>query len=264
MRLSSLSVFSALRVALLLLKSDCSVDTVQFDAYEAVRYQTLKQALEFVPGDLSTPNTLSDLSMFRLTRDISKDYIADPNVFAGLLANPRKEIRLNLGDDFKKYMLNAAFRATVDDLVDKPLEQVWSDVEKLWLSHTKVTDISSLAGLKNLKELDLSYTQVTDISSLAGLKNLEELNLRHTQVTDISPLAGLKNLWDLDLSSSRVTVISSLAELKNLKVLYLSDTQITDISPLTAIDTLETLYLHWSPVTDISSLDHLRGLTIRQ
>ena len=110
--------------------------------------------------------------------------------FASLL----KQIRLNLGIYFRKYMVNADFRATVDGLVDNPLEQVWSDVEVLDLSNTQVSDISALAGLKNLKGLYLRNTQVSNITSLTGLKNLKNLALHGTQVTDVSSLFHLRGL----------------------------------------------------------------------
>ena len=138
MRLSSLSVFSALRAAFLVFHSDCSVDTGE---YEAARYQTMKQALEYVPVHLGAPNTLRDLSMSRLTREIAQDYIADSDVRAeydALLDNPLEQIRLNLGDDFAKYFVNPEFRATVDNLVSNPLNQIWSDVEELSLSFTQI------------------------------------------------------------------------------------------------------------------------------
>ncbi len=54
-------------------------------------------------------------------------------------------------------------------------------------SQTK--EITSLAGLQNLKILWLRNTQVVDLSPLAGLKKLEWLDLGHTQVVELSPLA---------------------------------------------------------------------------
>ena len=119
--------------------------------------------------------------------------------------------------DFSNYMLDEKFRATVDLLVDKPLDQIWSDVQ----------------------ELDLSYTQLKDISQLAVLKNLQQLSLAATQVQDISPLVGLKNLRVLDLSHTPLKDISLLAELENLNYLFLFGSQVFDIGPLDGLKNLQ-------------------------
>ena len=83
------------------------------------------------------------------------------------------------------------------------LHQVWGDlvaafeeasVSALNLDGAAVTELSPLAGLKNLQYLYLRGTAVSDVSPLAGLKNLRNLDLDGTAVSDVSPLAGLKNL----------------------------------------------------------------------
>jgi internalin A len=51
-----------------------------------------------------------------------------------------------------------------------------------------VSDLTPLAGLPNLQQLDLRYTQVSDLTPLAGLPNLQQLDLMNTQVTNIKPI----------------------------------------------------------------------------
>ncbi|MEZ4684028.1 MAG: leucine-rich repeat domain-containing protein [Caldilineaceae bacterium] len=89
----------------------------------------------------------------------------------------------------------------------------------LYLSSTQVSDVSALAGLTNLQQLDLSYTQVSDVSALAGLTNLQQLDLSYTQVSDVSALAGLTNLQQLDLINTQVSDITPLHELTTLKIM---------------------------------------------
>ena len=57
----------------------------------------------------------------------------------------------------------------------------------------------------SVREVDLRGTPVTDLSPLAGLKNLDLLYLRNTQVSDLSPLAELKNLKWLLLGNMSVS-----------------------------------------------------------
>ena len=214
---------SALHAALMLLQCDCSVDKSRI-----LPDDVLTSVLENIPEDLNIFAASKPLSQFRraallpLNKEQSRRYIANEDGFQDVViasrANPRKQVRLNLGEDFRKYMVDAEFRATVNDLVENDLEQVWSDVERLNLTGAQVADIGPLAGLKNLKQLGLAGTQVFNITPLAGLKNLEVLNLSFTQVTDVSPLAGLEKLSWLKLSPTQVTNTSSLSHLRGLVI----------------------------------------------
>ena len=62
--------------------------------------------------------------------------------------------------------------------------------------------------------------QISDVSPLANLKNLTELNISSSYVSDVSPLTGLKNLTILNISSSYVSDVSPLTGLKNLKIYH--------------------------------------------
>ena len=53
--------------------------------------------------------------------------------------------------------------------------------------------------LTEVTQLDIAEYQLTDISSLAALKNLQTLYLDNNQLMDISPLMGLTQLKSLSL-----------------------------------------------------------------
>ncbi|MFC6290338.1 MucBP domain-containing protein [Levilactobacillus angrenensis] len=55
-----------------------------------------------------------------------------------------------------------------------------------------ITDISPLAGLKKLEDVDLSGNRISDLTPLAGLTNIKDLDLTYNQITDFSVLAGRK------------------------------------------------------------------------
>ena len=230
----------------------------------------INSILEYVPENLeifvASNNLLERRSaaLLPLNEETTRRYIANEDGFQDQVNrtrdNPRKQVRLNLGENFREYIINPEFRANIDNLVDNPLEQIYSDVEELNLAQTQVADISPLAGLKNLKLLYLFGTQVTDISALAGLENLQSLCLSYTRVTNLSPLAGLKNLRWLTLERAQVSDISPLAGLENLEYLCLSYTQVTDIGPLGELVNLRYLYLFFTQVSDISRLAGLNKL----
>ena len=100
------------------------------------------------------------------------------------------------------------------------------DLEKvtyLDLRYNELTDVSPLAGLKQLKELNLEETQLTDkhLKHLGGLTRLETLWLLNNNLTDLSALAGLTQLTYLNVNDNELTDVSALAGLKQLKLLDL-------------------------------------------
>ena len=64
-----------------------------------------------------------------------------------------------------------------------------NSLEKLFIVHTKVTDLSPLQGLR-LKWLDVGGCNVGTIAPLRGMP-LEQLVLGGTVVSDLSPLVGM-------------------------------------------------------------------------
>lgn len=73
-------------------------------------------------------------------------------------------------------------------------EKKLSKRQILDLSAHKISDLSPLAKLTNLKELYLSYNQISDLSPLARLTNLNFLFLESNQIKDLSPLSRLTHL----------------------------------------------------------------------
>ena len=139
--------------------------------------------------------------------------------------------------------------------------QVFTKLEDLYLSNTRVSDVSPLAKLPNLYTLYLSGTKVSDASltSVAELTGLRALYLKNTRVSDVSPLAKLKRLYYLDLSNTKVS-LSAVSKLSSLGALDLSNTQVSDVSPLAKLTNLQHLYLSSTQVSDISALAKLANL----
>ena len=172
----------------------------------------------------------------------------------------RKQVRLNLGERFREYMVNGDVCRGLDALVEIPRSQVWSNVRILDLGLARVYDISALAGLVNLEGLDLGLTLVRDISALSRLVTLQCLDLGYTQVDDVSALAGLTNLRWLYLVRTPVQSVSALAELSNLEHLDLGLTQVEDLSALAGLVNLEALDVAYTPVVRIAALAGLCNL----
>jgi len=90
---------------------------------------------------------------------------------------------------------------------------VFANLYILYLSNTRVSDISPLATCVNLISLDLDSTPVSDISPLATCVKLTTLCLSNTPVSDVSPLASCVNLVRVYLANTLVTDTTPLAHL---------------------------------------------------
>ncbi len=107
-------------------------------------------------------------------------------------------------------------------------------------------DLTPLGGLAKLEQLQLAYDRLTNISSLSRLKELKTIDLSATSLTDeqLEHLSGLTKLTALDLRQNRLTDVSALAGLTQLAYLTLNDNQLTDASPLMTLKKLKRLNLN--------------------
>src|SRR5262249_7138360 len=73
------------------------------------------------------------------------------------------------------------------------LEWVPASLQSLSAVFCQIESIDPLSACANLRSLDLTGNErITDISALAELPKLENLNLNLTSVTDLSPLVHLE------------------------------------------------------------------------
>ena len=73
-------------------------------------------------------------------------------------------------------------------------------------AENKITDLSALEPLTELRSLNLRQNEISDLSPLAGMTQMEELQLSggsgsngNSGISDLSPLANMKNLTYLSL-----------------------------------------------------------------
>lgn len=94
----------------------------------------------------------------------------------------------------------------------------FQQLKTLYMSCAGISDISFLAELTNLEELDISENHISDLTPLSGLKNLKYLYLYNNDLSDISPLAELTNLENLDLRYNEgITDYSAVSFVENLQ-----------------------------------------------
>ena len=92
------------------------------------------------------------------------------------------------------------------------------------------------------------FQTLSDISPLAGLRKMYDLDLSGNEISDVSSLSTLVGLRTLKLEGNRISDVSPLANLKNLSVLRIHLNDISDISPLKGLrEKIDEFYWHGNP-----------------
>ena len=114
--------------------------------------------------------------------------------------------------------------------------------------------ITSLKGLEfatELERLGIPLSPVTDLTPISQLVKLKYLDASGCKIVDISPLANLKELVSLNLEKNRIRDVSPLAELVNLRTLYIQHNPVRDFSPL---DNLRLTTFEYDQVCELDPL----------
>ena len=101
------------------------------------------------------------------------------------------------------------------------------NMQALDLGHNRITDISWLREMPQLKVLIIAVNFIEDISPLEDL-DLEYLEMFNNYVTDISPLANQTHLLDLNIGWNSIEDLSPLYGLKQLERLWLYNSRNRD------------------------------------
>lgn len=160
-------------------------------------------------------------------------------------------------DEMKEitYLGNYQYNNKKSMIVDISCLKYAENLNDCSLSNTNVSDLTPIAGLKNLKRLYIyNDEKVTDISALKDLTQLTILDISETKVTDITSLATLENLERLDISKTDIINISAIGKLKDLKWLNMDDTKVTDISALESATALRYFLAKNTGISDITPL----------
>ncbi|MBQ8164791.1 MAG: leucine-rich repeat domain-containing protein [Clostridia bacterium] len=164
----------------------------------------------------------------------------------------------------------------------------FTSLEELDLYGNKISDITPIAQLVNLRVLNIgknyntlyssnsSGTNGINLNILSSLPLLEELYAEDNQISDLSFVEGLSQIKILNLSNNNLTDVTALSNLKNLEKLILLNNKITDLVSLTECVKLnyidvsnnyyevmdeQTLFYTGYGIKDLSFAEKLANLT---
>jgi Leucine-rich repeat (LRR) protein len=117
--------------------------------------------------------------------------------------------------------------------------------------------------LSSIKELYVHDEELgRDLTPLARLKSLTNLNLQAVPISSLEPISTLTNLVHLDLSETGITSVAPLKNLKKLKNLYLgNNSELIDISPIIRLESIRILDISETGIEDIRPFKRMKSLS---
>lgn len=104
-----------------------------------------------------------------------------------------------------------------------PLELMTELGYLLNISGNPLSDITALAGMTKLKQLQLDRTGIEEVSALAPLTELTFLSVADNRLLTIEALRGLNRLESLDVAGNRIEDIAALLNMTALKSASVAD-----------------------------------------
>jgi Leucine-rich repeat (LRR) protein len=204
-----------------------------------------------------------------------------------LLTDQKLTIRAwltSLSPEWQEALANGWSSLSVDK-TDEELDKNFREFKSLEVSdNAKIKDISPVAELSFLKDLDISECRVSDLGPLKNMK-LEKLTISNNPIKDLGPLAemtslkklrfggrdfklidnidalaNLVNLEEISMVESMVSSAKALANCKSLKVFDAPDTPLNSFEGLENCTQMESISVHRTSVADLSPLTALTNL----
>jgi hypothetical protein len=131
----------------------------------------------------------------------------------------------------------------------------------LTMADVLISDLSSLANLVQLTDLDLRWSEnISDLSPLSSLINLRTLRVERTAVSDITPLQDMTRLQYLNIDSTSVSDLSPLAGFQELATIDATDSLVQSVAPLYDCIALTTVQLERCHLTSLNGFQDLPNL----
>ncbi len=225
-------------------------------------------------GDLTSVNACTKLSQLNLQGNEISSFsnLSDLTELEYLNAAENDLDALGTLSPLKKLTYLDLSRNRIRDL--SPLSDLIKLQSLLLAGNSSDLDLTPLAKLKKLVELNLSKTYPADLQALEKLPELAAINVSDCGLDSLSDFNEFKALCCITANRNEITSLSSfngkvqelylnenpLSDLSPLKkqtglvYLEIADTDVSNLSPLSGLKTLESLNIIGTKVSDVSIL----------
>ncbi len=142
-------------------------------------------------------------------------------------------------------------------LTDYDLEgitEIFSNISSLMISDNDISDLSSLANLKNLRGVSFSKNNVEDISALCAMDKIGSLDLSYNKIADVSCLEGkLDDYAYIDISGNKG--ITGFDKLTTLTSLTANDIGLESLESLSNFNKLTSLSVRNNNIKSLAGLN---------
>ncbi len=176
-----------------------------------------------------------------------------------LIAKNEEELQAGAMKLFESNQMKEGPIRSLTDLLKMP------NLEEVFISMQKITDISPLATLQKLEAVDIKNNPVMVISPLSELKFLKRVSLFDTRVTDLSPLVHCSMLLELNAGKLPIRSLEAFYGLKSLQNLSLYETTIDTLAGMNKLTQLKYFEVKGVIDGDLSpllSLPHLKDVVL--
>lgn len=136
----------------------------------------------------------------------------------------------------------------------KGITETFSNISSLTITNNNISDLSSLANLKNLYGVYFSKNNVEDISVLCTMDKVNGLDLSYNRITDVSCLEGkLGDYAYLDISGNRG--ITGFDKLTTLHSLTANDIGLEGLESLSGLNKLTSLSVRDNNIKSLTGLN---------
>ena len=185
-----------------------------------------------------------------------------PSRSTGIGVDPQTEIIPGASVYIPDVNLRAAIAVALGKNANAPITAAeMATLTNLDASSKGIRNLIGLEAARNLIVLQINNNPISDLSPLAGLAKIQEINFEETEVADLLPLNALYNLEIINAGNTHISNLAPLARLKKLRKLDTIKSDISDLSPLAGLTNLTRLNLYASNVTNLLPLKHLTKLT---
>ncbi|XP_015282115.1 PREDICTED: leucine-rich repeat and guanylate kinase domain-containing protein isoform X2 [Gekko japonicus] len=132
-------------------------------------------------------------------------------------------------------------------------------LEKLDLSHNRITGLSCVSHMPYLLDLDVSHNELTTYFDFKPPKNLQVANFSCNEIPAMRDLSAYQSLRKLILDNNKIEEIRGLEKCQSLTYLSLANNKITAISGLQKLP-IRTLCLKSNLIEKAVGLEELKGL----
>ncbi len=133
-------------------------------------------------------------------------------------------------------------------------EERCKEVTRLEIEDTEITSLQGVEYFTNLTSIYVSYGYISDLSPLASVPSLAEINIGHCPVSEIPDLSGLENLTLLWVWDGCITDLSPVAKLARVSDLNFSYNYVASVAPLRTLENPEHVILNNNPILDWESI----------